>query len=506
MVKTNTQKRGPNWRPESWVQMEPLWVKIADVYEALATIDLKGAYLTQALGEFDESYQTRVELSSMGQDLLETVTSNAGLLLDFSFEDDTPTELVEDATSVDSDGNSFKSFLGKVICALLKDECVLLGCHIAAREERGSDMPLPYFSCISIPQSVYAPLMQRTWNDATRKMQNGLVRIAIKSSEEVPSTDPNDFSVEIEDIYHVYSLRREGNNRNVVAKQKFGVVKSGERAGEFEAREEPVILNDVAGQPLQNLPFVWLSLSGEIGRPQSPPFYSMAEKLIRLFNLESELDAIQRRVNIPIPHQGHVAGVPDEPEDITLGTDVVWHHDANAPVGFVEPSGSAMGISHERINDLKAQIDRERDKFLALSPQETATAALLDAGQTRMTLETISARIESSIQELFKLYKSLSDRTYRPGDPAGGIKISLKFLQEQITSEDIKTLPLMLESGILQDVYTARAKALQLGYLTPDLIQKAEELRSQASEDEDTLLLRQPLNLNGNSSEPVILG
>ena len=81
---------------------------------------------------------------------------------------------------------------------------------------------------------------------------------------------------------------------------------------------------------------------------------------------------------------------PMKPEDITLGTDHVWWHAKGTSVGFAEPKGTAMGISEERIQALKTEIKSEQERFLGVNREHTATAALLDAGQLKMNLNTIS--------------------------------------------------------------------------------------------------------------------
>ena len=60
----------------------------------------------------------------------------------------------------------------------------------------------------------------------------------------------------------------------------------------------------------------------------------------------------------------------------------------------------------------------------------------------------------------------LSDRTYIQGDDAGGITINLSALKTPPTLQDIQTIPVMLDAGVLLDSFEARAKAKAIGYLT----------------------------------------
>ena len=255
-----------------------------------------------------------------------------------------------------------------------------------------------------------------------------LTRISIRSYEDKP--DAQGFDVEKVETYWVYRL---GEDNNVTQERwekrqtKGGVVNRAHGDG-ITLVSEPELITGANGQPLGRLPFHWLSLDplAKVGEPGIPPFMGLTDKLIRLFNMESELDAIQRSVNIPIPKQGWPHKVPSEPEDVPLSRDFVWHYQAGGDVGFAEPQGSGMAISDQRIQRLKEEIRAEQEKYITQVSQ-TATAALLDSGQTQMTMQWFSNAVESAFEELFKLWKLMSDPSFDASESAGGIKISLKI-------------------------------------------------------------------------------
>lgn len=510
-IQGTRQKAGPDWRPSNWGNIHHhRWDKVDDVYEAVSTPGLKSKYLKQPIGEKNDSYTVRVDLASMGHDLKEAVQANAGLMSEFEVEEQTPELLKENLTNVDKQGNSLSQFVVQMAASLFKNECVLLGCHIETRKESDKSERSPYFSCIDIPKRVFAPHVEMV--DGSR----ALTRVSIRSDEQIESDDG--FSVETKETYWVYRLRRgnpfiqglvidpneeQNNGKRFATVQKYQREEGGNKEL-IAASDEKILTTAKSGQdPLRRLPFVWVGIdpNSQIGEPGMPPFYAMAEKLIRVFNLESELDAIQRKVNIPIPTQEHQGAVPDEPEDIILGADQVWHHAIGTKVGFAEPTGSAIAISEQRIQSLKLEIAVEREKFLGTSPQ-TATASLLDAGQNQMSLQTIAHSIESAMEELFKLWALMGDRTYQEGDDAGGISITFRFLKPPVNYQDVLTLAPMFELGVLEDVYVVQAKAKEIGYLTDDIIKEADEMRSQAGSKPARLNLDRATQ-NG---QPMVLG
>ena len=492
---TQRKTSGPDWRSPEWLNEHvPCWEKVNDVYKSLNTKALKSKYLRHPIGEEDKSYDTRVELASMGHDLKEAVQSNAGLMAMFDTEEETPESLMESLSNVDKQGNSLNQYLVKAAASAFKNECVLLGVHIETKEGKTGDR-LPYFSCISIPEQVYAPHTEYIDGEKC------LSRVSIRSDEFFKADEG--FELKQRETYWVYELKGLENGKKVATLQKYERANKENNGGELEAVDEPKILTNARNEPLTRLPFVWLGIDPDssVGEPGLPPFYSMAEKMIRLFNLESELDAIQRKVNIPVPTYEHMGAVPEKPEDVILGPDSVIHHAKDTKPGFAEPSGAAMTISEQRIQTLKEEIGQEREKFL--STTQTATASLLNAGQEQMSVQTIAHAIESAFEELFKLWALLSDRTYVEGTKAGGIKISLKFLKPSVNYQDVMTLQPMYELGVFQDAYDIQAKALDMGYITKEMLEEAEKMRENASERPLRINLEQAAQNNGKN---VVLG
>lgn len=483
------KKAGPDWLPPEWVNTHaPRWAKIRDVYDAVSTDGLKGKYLRQAIGESDHTYQTRVCLSTMDPVLEETIKANSGLLGDYDLLEDSPIELRNNQSNIDREGNNLTLFLAKSISMAFKFESVLLGCHLPVD---GGDNRLPYFSCVDVSSDVFAPKVEVINGART------LSRVSIRSFKE---SDDGDFGVKTSEQYWVYRLRQssiedqEGTtlegSRYCTLQQFEKVYRTGNTQSsgggfDIEPVTEEELLTNIRQEPLTRLPFVWLGidLDSSVGVPKIPPFYSLAEKLIKLFNQESELDSIQRRVNIPIPRQEHVGDVPIEPEDQVFGVDNVWHHAKDTEVGFAEPSGNAMEISEQRIQSLKKEIRLEQERFLGIdrTAAETATAIMLDASQSKMTLKTIGASIESAVQELFKLYAMYSDRGFNPEEEYGGIAIRFNSLTPPPSLQDIQTIPAMLDVGVLQDAYEARVKAKDLGYITDKLVEEADEMRAKGA-------------------------
>ena len=119
-----------------------------------------------------------------------------------------------------------------------------------------------------------------------------------------------------------------------------------------------------------------------------------------------------------------------------------------------------------------------------------------------MSLQTIAHSIESAMEELFKLWALMGDRTYQEGEEAGGGAITFKFLKAPINYQDVLTLTPMWELGVFKDMYEVRAKAKEIGYLTDDIIDEADEMRLRDGSEPSRLNLEKA-NRNG---QPMLLG
>lgn len=470
-------KSGPSWRPQSWESDHvPMWQKVDDFYKQLRSAGAVPRYLHQAVGERNNSFQDRLDTISVDDDLRQAIKSNAGLLSDIHVKEGSPEALKDDKTNVDRQGSNLNQFVLKVISAALKNECVLLGCHL----DKDGENRQPYFSCLDICTEVFSPLVTLVNGEKV------LSRVSIKSHEQVPSDDPDDFAVKDLVIYTVY--RWSGDTGVTVERYRK------EEKGWMGEGRAPITKID--GSQLDKIPFVWLGVDPEskVGEPQTPPYYSMVCKLIRLLNMESELDAVQRKVNIPIPtEETPTADVSESPaKDLVLGTDHVWRHGKDTKVGFAEPKGTAMSISHTRILALKDEIKAEKDKFIGLDDAQTATAVNIDSGQTRMSLNSIATAVESAFEELFKLYSGFSER-YREGDDSGGIEIHMNSIKPPVTLQDLQAVITVLESSLATD-YEGRAKLFSLGWLTDEVLESAKQMEEQGDLD----LVRANFDLSTN--------
>ena len=158
-----TNATGPDWRPVSWdSKYKILWQRVEDVYQALCTPEMRRVYLEQAKAEADPSYDTRIALATMDESLKRAISSNAGLLNEFEIKEDSPEQLLDDNTNVTIDNDNLKTYQGKVVHSAFKTSFVLLGCHIAPRDE-GGDNRTPYFSLVSAAD-IFAPLVQRRYD------------------------------------------------------------------------------------------------------------------------------------------------------------------------------------------------------------------------------------------------------------------------------------------------------------------------------------------------------
>ena len=172
--------------------------------------------------------------------------------------------------NIDKEGSSLDTFLAKVVARAFRDECVLIGCHIERSEDSSSpDQRRPYFSCIDIPKSVFAPRVELI--DGV----NQLTRISIKSTESVAVEDS--FEIQLREVYWVYRLTQTEPGQRIATVQRYIRERLDQKQRQDKTND---IVPDGEERPLTNarnellaiLPFIWLGIdpNSKVGSPQIP--------------------------------------------------------------------------------------------------------------------------------------------------------------------------------------------------------------------------------------------
>ena len=482
----------PSWLPDKWRNdLWPLWRIVKDVYDGFHHDHVKRRYLIQAEGENPFEYDARVQGAYLDEHFRITLEKNAGLIAQFDVEPDSPEELLDEefVKNIDNQGNSLKAFAQKTLSRVFRDEFCLLGVSIPDAFGDSSDDEREAYFTLTDARDIRAPLVQYVDKNGlpSRSGSLALTRVSIRRWVQIPV---GEYAYEWRQEFWVYRLVGGICTLQIFeAPSHFSNGVDEQLTDDAEIAiavpipvTELAVVKDAAGRPLKQLPFIWYHIDKDanIGDPGTPPLLYLAETMITWFNKESQLDAAERRCNLPTPAQGHPGGVPSNPEDVRLGPGAVWHYDAAGDVKFVEPSGKALASTHERQKHRENRVQRIDERFIGATSggvSLTATAVKLADRVSKITLELISQSLETAFAELFKLFALMTDPTYEPGDPAGGIRISRSVLEGTLQSTEIAVLLSALqEQGIDRFEFRAMMK-LQSLQLTDDVLTLAERLR-----------------------------
>lgn len=488
----------PSWVPDKWRNVYwPMWRVTKDVYEGFHSDHIKRRYLIQAEGENPFEYDARVQGAYLDEHYRITLEKNAGLIAQFDIEPDSPEELLdEDFTrNIDNQGNSLKAFAQKTLARVFRDEFCLLGVSIPDAFGDHTDDDRDAYFTLTDARDIRAPLIQHVDRNGrpSRSGTLALTRVSIRRWVQRPV---GEFAYEWRQEFWVYRLIE-----GVCTLQIYEAPAHFSNGLEEATTEdsdiaisvplpvtEMVVVRDAAGRPLKQLPFVWYHIDKDanIGDPGTPPLLYLAETMITWFNKESQLDAAERRCNLPTPAQGHPGGVPDNPQDVRMGPGAVWHYDAEGDVKFVEPSGKALGSTHERQKHREERVQRIDERFIGATSggvSLTATAVKLADRVSKITLELISQSLETAFAELFKLFALLTDPTYDPDDPAGGIRISRSVLEGTLQSTEIAVLLSMLQEQAIDRFEFRAMMKLQSLQLNDDVMVVADRMREEFEEE-----------------------
>ena len=404
--------------------MQPLWEKAKDVYDGLLTFEAKEKYLNRKAGEHPDDFKARIRSSEFDNRYKKTIESNAGLLSDFSFSENPPQAIVDAEKDIDCRGNSLHVWSVKRDIEFLRDGGVLLGVDsskaLDERSQREKKDRRPWFIKVDV-RDIFAPVVSVIDGKPT------LTQVSIRRSQMMPDGE----GFKRVDQYWLYRLIDGGVYYEVYEDK-------GEEELTLVASLEPLIAAN--GQPFPRLPFEWYGVTDSLDFREGlpiPVFAELCELNLKHFNKGSEIDRAETICNIPTPKRGWPGMIPENPPPFAMGISHCVEYVVGGEVGFLEPEGKTLQISHMRQLDREARMEAEDRRFLGVGEApKTATQSIIESSQAKMSLRTMAERKESVFQELFKLWELFSNPRYVDGDDVGGIKISESALQAPATSQD----------------------------------------------------------------------
>lgn len=402
----------PDYRDDRWSQLATQWEKIDDLYQDLAEFKTRAKYLVRKPAESDEDYRVRVLQATVDNHLKNAVNGYSGLLSEVVTEE-LPESLDEYWDDVDLQGNSFEAFWLSADQATLKHgACLILTDYSQAR---------PYWVLMPLPM-IWAPAVL---------VENGksyIARVAYETAVTVP--DPEGFGTSTLRQFWVYEHRPA--RVTVWSQQESGGDLVPGETLEFRRAS----LGTGLGEPLQELPLTWYSITGDpLLAPGVPPFMALTNLNYLAFNKASELDAAESRGLMPTYKRMWPGSVPETPSDLFVGG--VVEVPAGGDLQTLATDPSTISVAHERQKDRLEVLQRLSQAFLNGGEVErTATEVVIEASQAKLNLQIIAKRKGSAIEECLKLWAVFSDRSYRYPDPAGSVEVSRKATDVPLNAQD----------------------------------------------------------------------
>jgi hypothetical protein len=438
---------------------EEVWQPCRDLYEEMATLEMKRRNLIQRPSEPEDAYGNRVKAAYLDNHYGSALRSYAALLGKFSFTNEPaepPKTITESnkatpegrtASNIDLNGNDFKSILSSINQMALCLGAVMVVVDVYEPEKKKEGVEKRPFIRIWDLDEIY-------YKNGNDRFDRGIVTIVEGGATFIESfcgryevAELNDEgSLETVEYYLEYKHRPA---RTILWKMEDG---SATQVGK-EAQ-----IKGANGKQLDELPVIWHDFNGNPpGEPPLPLLFSLARLNITHFNALSEFQTILTVVNGPTPVRTWAPGVPvpEERQDLFLGINSVLDMPGGSTVSFLEPSGNALSISAQVLTGQLEQMQRLGQRFLSGGDvARTATEAMLDSAQAETLLLDMANRVENTAEEIIKWWRVFEDPGYSYPDYAGGITINTEALLVPMQPQEIQSVMQLFLNGLI-DAATA---------------------------------------------------
>lgn len=432
------------------------WQKVKDCYKELNTESLKRNYLVQGESEHNLDYDRRVKLSVFPGNFNDTINTYAGLLSSWEF-----TESVDNSISeiefINQGANTLINFL-----------------QIADIKTLTYGFTFIFISPTSdINLEVIDPFDIRCPRVESVNGKQCLTRLGIKRSLIVDDGDFGEKEVCQWWVYDkgtltIYEKDDRGNNNIVLTEE----------------------VKNAKGDLVLEVPVVWYPIiPKEILDFPLPPFHYLADLSIQYFNKESELSNIESKCNTPTWAREWNSAVPDPTPPLKVGGDNVIDLAEGCKAYLIEPNGTAIAVTSQRLKELEEKMERVAQAFISeRSSNKTATQSLLEASQSKASLNGMIRQKENAVKQVFDWIMQFQTPQYNPDKDYGTIKVTAEIKPEP-NPQDIESITNAFTMALISRKY-ALLKLQEIGW-QPDDIDFKEELLMENPEPE---LNEQPLN------------
>lgn len=416
----------PSFLEAEYLETQPDLQLVWDCWNDLK--DRQKSYLPQEDSEPARAYNNRVGRTRFDNRYEPAIKGHAGLLSDFTLNQDVAPSLEAAKENIDQQGNDIITFFTQLDEIVLRDggAAILVEHPPKPVDEEGNSLIQSAADQQEYGLRPYLVAIDRrnilNWDVVVINGKPRINRVTIRETHKVSegafgSKQTVRYRVLRPGRYDVYEI--------VQGQGKWSVQRIAELSGTTD---------------LEVVPLVWYSVTATDKVFEAKvPFLNLAGLNIEHFQKRSSLNEVLHKCNMPVPvRQGYVTKqASDKPmPKLVIGPNSVVDVPVDGKFYFAEPTGNAIAATQGDILKLEGSMDRVSLAFLTGGEAaKTATEVVMDSSQTQCTLKGMARRKESVVQQIFALWVK-----YTGEQEGGGIKVNESVLQAPANPQEVQTI------------------------------------------------------------------
>jgi hypothetical protein len=398
MSKLDAKDR-PDYRLPAYTEMERAWTLCDDLKAGTVRVREKaGEYLPRFEAEDVIDYDARLKMTFVNNHYVQALDDHVGLVFakPLTLSNDVPDALKTLLENIDGEGAHFDVFAQDAFSVSLDHGHVILLADFPTVPE-GMSLAEARRQQLRPYLTMYSGKSAINWRTESVGGITVLTQLTLHESVAIPD---GLYGERVVDQYRIFSQLVE-RNRFGIAIGLGNVNFEVQRRTNLDGQEsfELVgfgVLTDPSGTPLPRIPARIAYGGRRLGMLQSVPhLYELAQSNLQETQLESDYAAVMHKCNVPTPvFVGRGKAKPGETITLGRGLDI--------PVGgsafFLEPTGTALAATRQRLADLRLQIQRQGGFVREATKTITATEAALIERQRNARLIRAARSMKDALE------------------------------------------------------------------------------------------------------------
>jgi Domain of unknown function (DUF4055) len=456
----------PNYQCQTYKDLASKWDLCATVYEGTnpAASESWRKYLPSEPKEPIEAYNNRLAASMLlwEDKYRQVVEEYAALLSNIHSSEDIPKTLDERLENIDQCGTALDSFVQSLNLSVEKFGGVFVLIDYAG-ESTASSAADEIGLAERAPHLVrYDPLDVLSWRTTVIQGKPVLTQIVIRQSTLKPLSAYGDILVDqyrvlTPGVFELWEIKEEDGKESAI------LIEEG-------------IVSDRSGKPLTEIPIAYYSATAGSSYCSEPVLFGLAKLNIHLWQVESDRHNVMHKCNLPT-----AVVVDDEKRDnmgnpvshsLILGPNHYVSLSKGGEAYFMEPAGTALSATKEKILEVKEAMERIGLGFLLGTASATATQSLIQATGTQANIKGMARQLNSALSEIKRLWV-----LFTLEEDTGTLVVDDSLIQSPLNAEMARFIVELMDGGKLS--YQTGMSELQRGKVISediDITEEAEKL------------------------------